>query len=145
MFNPSRCRIIAIGKIRKSWIKDGIKIYKKRLPNLTILELRDSDINKESNNILSSLRDGELLIALSEEGKNLNSLDFSNYLQKLGSQRLVFVIGGADGLSPKIKSTAHFCFSLSPLTFTHEMARLLLLEQLYRASAIAQGSPYHRQ
>ena len=145
MFNQSRCRIIAIGKIRKPWIKNGISVYQKRLPGLSITELRSSDINKEANAIHSAIKDEELLIALSEEGEGLNSLTFSTRLQKLGSKRLVFIVGGADGLSPKIKTISHFCFSLSPLTFPHEIARLLLLEQLYRASTIAQGSPYHRQ
>ena len=145
MLNPSRYRIITIGKTRKSWIKDGISIYKKRLPNLSILEIKSSNIYKEANAIRSSTKDDELLIALSEEGESLDSLAFANRLQKLGSQRLAFIIGGADGLSPEIKAISHFCFSLSPLTFTHEMAKLLLLEQLYRASTIAKGSPYHRQ
>ncbi len=145
MFNPSRCRVIAIGKTRKAWIQEGLNIYKKRLPQLTITEIRDSDLNKESNAIRASLKDNELLIALCEEGESLSSADFSTRLQRLGSNRLVFVIGGAHGLSSQIKNIAHFCFSLSPLTFPHEIARLLLIEQIYRANTIAKGSPYHRQ
>ncbi len=145
MLNPSRCRIIAVGKARKEWIKGGISTYKKRLPNLVITEIRSSDIDKEADAIYSSLKNSELLIALSEEGEALNSLEFSRRLQKLGSKRLAFVIGGADGLSPRIKSIAYLCLSLSPLTFPHEIARVLLLEQLFRASTIAQGSPYHRR
>ena len=144
MINPSRCRIVAIGKIRKPWIKEGIDLYKKRLPNLAITELRDSTLNKEANAIQSSIKEGELLIALSEEGYTFSSIAFSNQLQKLASERLVFVIGGANGLSSQIKDIAHICLSLSPLTFPHEIARLLLLEQLYRANTIAIGGPYHR-
>ena len=145
MFNPSRCRIIAIGKIRKPWIQNGLNLYKKRLPSLSITEIKSTYLNKESDDILSSIKKDELLIALSEEGEAFNSISFSNKLQQLGSQRLAFVLGGANGLSPKIKTIAHFCFSLSPLTFPHEIARLLLLEQLYRANTIALGGPYHRE
>jgi 23S rRNA (pseudouridine1915-N3)-methyltransferase len=62
----------------------------------------------------------------------------------LGNQRLAFVIGGADGLTPALKAQAHWRLSLSPMTFPHELARLMLVEQLFRAQAIVQGSPYHR-
>ena len=144
MFNQSRCRIIAIGKIRKPWIKSGLSIYQKRLPKLSITEVRSSDINKEASAIRSLIKTEELVITLSEEGESLNSLAFSKQLQKLGSKRLVFIIGGANGLDPDIKTTAHFRLSLSPLTFPHELARLLLIEQLYRAITIIQGGPYHR-
>ena len=136
MFNPSRCRIIAIGKVRKKWIKDGLDLYKKRLPNLSITELHDSNLKKEAAGIMSSIKGGELLIALCEEGEKLSSIAFSNQLQKLSSERLVFVIGGANGLSLQIKNIAHLCLSLSPLTFPHEIARLLLVEQIYRANMI---------
>ncbi len=144
MINPSRIRIIAIGKIQRPWIKNGLDLYKKRLPNLSIVELRDSDLNKEASEIRSTIKKGELLIALDEEGESFSSITFSNKLQQLASERLVFAIGGADGLSSQIKDIAHLCLSLSPLTFPHEIARLLLVEQLYRASTIALGGPYHR-
>ncbi len=144
MLNTSRYRIIAIGKIKKLWISDGINTYKKRLPNLSIIEVKSSNLNKEANDITSLLKENEVLIPLCEKGEILSSIDFSNRLQELGSKRLTFIIGGADGLAPKIKSLAHFSLSLSPLTFPHEIARLLLLEQIYRASTIAHGTPYHR-
>ncbi len=145
MLNPSRWRIIATGKIRKPWIQGGLNLYKKRLPSLSIAEIKTTNLQKESEDILSLLKKDELLIALSEEGERLNSLAFSNKLQNFGSQRLAFIIGGPDGLSSKIKALAYFRFSLSPLTFPHEIARLLLIEQLYRATTIALGSPYHRE
>ena len=144
MFNPSRHRIFAIGKIQKSWVKDGLNLYLKRLPGLTITEFRDSNPKKEAAAIYSALKSDEILVALAEEGEALSSIAFAKRLQKLGSQRLAFVIGGANGLAPDIKTSANWCLSLSPLTFPHEMARLLLLEQLYRAHTITQGSPYHR-
>ncbi|WP_269623134.1 23S rRNA (pseudouridine(1915)-N(3))-methyltransferase RlmH [Prochlorococcus marinus] len=145
MFNPSRYRIIAVGKIRKSWIQTALNLYIKRLPGLLITEIKDSNINKEAQAIRSSLKQDELLIALSEEGESLTSIAFSNRLQKLGSQRIAFIIGGPDGLSPDIKSLAHYCFSISPMTFPHEIARFLLLEQIYRATTIANRGPYHRE
>ncbi len=142
--NPSRCRIIAIGKVRKSWVQDGIELYRKRLPGLTIVELRDSNPEKEAESIRQTLRSNEWPVMLMEQGETLTSINFSERLRSLGSQRLAFVIGGADGLTAELKALAHWKLSLSPMTFPHELARLLLIEQLFRAQAIQQGSPYHR-
>ncbi len=144
MLNPSRYRILAIGKVRKDWIKDGLNLYIKRLPGLTVTELRSSEPQQEAEAIQASLRHNELLVALTEEAKPISSITFAKHLQKLGSQRLAFAIGGANGLSPELKSAAFWNLSLSPLTFPHEIARLLLAEQLYRAQTILSGSPYHR-
>ena len=145
MLNPSRYRIFAIGKVRKRWIKEGIELYLKRLPGLTIMELRDSNPKKEAASIQSQCRNDEILIVLTEEGKPLASIPFAEYLKTFGSQRLVFVIGGANGIAPEIKASAHLLLSLSSMTFPHEIARLLLVEQLYRATTILQGGPYHRR
>ena len=142
--NPSRCRIIAIGKVRKSWIQEGIELYRKRLPGLTIVELRDSNPKKEAESIRQTLRSDEWPVMLMEQGETLTSINFSERLRSLGSQRLAFVIGGADGFTAELKNLAHWKLSLSPMTFPHELARLLLIEQLFRAQAIQQGSPYHR-
>ena len=144
MLNPSRYRIFTIGKVRKRWIQDGISLYQRRLPGLQIIELRASNSRNEAYAIYSAQKKDEKLIVLTEEGKFLTSTDFAKYLQELKSQRLAFVIGGTDGLSPEIKDSAYCLLSLSPLTFPHEIARLLLIEQLYRAQTILQGSPYHR-
>ena len=145
MFNLSKSRILAIGKIRKEWIKSGLTVYKKRLPKLSITEIRDSDPNKEAEAIRSLIKPNEFTIVLCEEGEKLSSIDLTNKMQELSLESLVFVIGGANGLSPVIKNAANFRLSLSRLTFPHEIARLLLLEQIYRANTIFQGSPYHRQ
>ena len=142
--NPSRCRILAVGKVRRSWIQDGIELYRKRLPGLEIIEIRDSTPDKEAESIRASLRPNEHLIALMEEGDAVGSIPFARRLDQLGNQRLAFVIGGADGLSTELKGRAHWQLSLSPMTFPHELARLMLIEQLFRAQAILQGSPYHR-
>lgn len=142
--NPSRCRILAVGKVRRSWIQDGIELYRKRLPGLEIIEIRDSTPDKEAESIRASLRADEHLIALMEEGDAVGSIPFARRLDQLGNQRLAFVIGGADGLTNELKGRAHWQLSLSPMTFPHELARLMLVEQLFRAQAILQGSPYHR-
>ena len=142
--NPSRCRIIAIGKVRKTWVQEGIELYRKRLPGLTIVELRDGNPEKEAESIRQTLRSDEWPVMLMEQGETLTSISFSERLSSLGSQRLAFVIGGADGLTAELKGLAHWKLSLSPMTFPHELARLLLIEQLFRAQAIQQGSPYHR-
>ena len=142
--NLSRCRILAVGKVRRSWIQGGIELYRKRLPGLEIIEIRDSTPDKEAESIRASLRPNEHLIALMEEGDAVGSIPFARRLDQLGNQRLAFVIGGADGLTNELKGRAHWQLSLSPMTFPHELARLMLIEQLFRAQAILQGSPYHR-
>ena len=144
MLNTSHYKIIAIGKARKKWIKEALSIYLKRLPGLTIKELRDSTPQKETHAILSILNKKEFMVALTENGEKLTSVDFAKRLNNLGSNQVTFVIGGADGLTPEIKKLAQWELSLSSMTFPHEIARLLLAEQLYRACSILQGSPYHR-
>ena len=133
-----------MGKVRRGWIQDGIDLYLKRLPGLTISELRDSNPDKEADAIRAALRPDETLIALMEQGDTLASVPFARRLEQFGNQRLAFVIGGADGLTAELKAQAQWRPSLSPMTFPHELARLMLVEQLFRAQAIVQGSPYHR-
>ena len=144
MINPARIRILAVGKVRKGWLQEGIALYRRRLPGLEIVELKDSTMAKEAETISAALRPEEKLVVLSEEGCSLDSLAFAEQLRGSGSDRIAFVIGGADGLEPALQAQAAWRLSLSPMTFPHELARLLLLEQLYRASTIQQGGPYHR-
>ena len=144
VINPSRIRILAVGKVRKGWVQEGVALYRKRLPGLVITELKDSTMAKEAEAIRSALQLDERLVVLTEEGSSFDSLSFAEQLRDSGSDRLAFVIGGATGLDPQLKATASWRLSLSPLTFPHELARLLLLEQLYRASSILLGGPYHR-
>ena len=106
--------------------------------------MRDSTPEKEADVIRQSLRSDELPVILMEQGRTLDSVAFSRKLASYGSQRLAFVIGGADGITADLKASATWQLSLSPMTFPHELARLLLLEQLFRAQAIHSGSPYHR-
>ena len=142
--NVNRCRVLAVGKVRRGWIQEGIGLYRKRLPGLEVIELRDSTPQKEADAIQAALRSDEHLIALMEEGDSLASIPFARRLERYGNERLAFVIGGADGLTAELKARASWRLSLSPMTFPHELARLMLIEQLFRAQAILQGSPYHR-
>jgi len=144
MLNPARIRILAVGKVRKSWVREGLATYAKRLPGLTLLEVRESSPEREAEALLAERRGEEQLVALSEEGLALGSAQLAERLRDSGSGRIAFVIGGADGLGARLKQHAAWTLSLSPLTFPHDLARLLLLEQLYRAQTILQGGPYHR-
>jgi 23S rRNA (pseudouridine1915-N3)-methyltransferase len=144
VLNPARIRILAVGKVRKRWVREGLELYSRRLPGLSIVDIRDSTPAREAAAIGAELRPDEQLVVLAEEGGRLGSLAFAERLRAFGSTRLAFAIGGADGLAAELKARASWQLSLSPMTFPHELARLFLVEQLYRAQAILQGSPYHR-
>ena len=141
---PSRLRILAVGKVRRGWIQDGIDLYRKRLPGLSIVEVRDGTPEKEAEAIRAAWRPDERLVVLMEQGETLASIPFARRLEQISSDRIAFVIGGADGLTDALKEEADWRLSLSPMTFPHELARLMLIEQLFRAQAILQGRPYHR-
>ena len=139
MLNTNRVSIYVIGKIKKPWIEKGISQYKKRMPNLKIHELKDFKINS-----LKNVFSENIIISLTEEGKFFNSQEFSTLLMNYNNRKVSFLIGDADGLSNDIKSSSDLLLSLSPLTFPHELARLILIEQIYRAVSISLNSPYHR-
>ena len=138
MLQANRLSISAIGKIKKKWIRDGIVQYKRRMPDLTIKELKFFNINN------LRLKDNNIIISLSEEGKQFNSIGLSSLLLNFRNKKINFLIGDADGISSDIKDKSDLILSLSPLTFPHELARLILVEQIYRAISIANKSPYHR-
>ncbi len=145
MLNISHYKIIAVGKIKKKWIQQGIDIYLKRLPGLQVKEIKDSTQTKEEHMIREILSKKEILVTLSENGQSFTSKQLSTKLIKSHNQNITFVIGGASGLPPSLIDTASWQLSLSPLTFPHEIARLLLIEQLYRAQTITQRGPYHKE
>ncbi len=136
--------MLAVGKIRRGWIQEGINLYSRRLRGLSVIELRDGTPEKEDSAIKDALLPDERLVVLMEEGETLASIPFARRLERYGNERLAFIIGGADGLTADLKAKADWRLSLSPMTFPHELARLMLIEQLFRAQAIIQGSPYHR-
>ena len=139
MIQTNRLTINAIGKIKKPWIKEGIDQYKKRMPDLLIREFKYFKINNFKDN-----RDKNIIISLGEEGKSFNSKEFSSLLLNFNNQKITFFIGDSDGLSSQFKYDSDLLLSLSPFTFPHELARLILIEQIYRAVSITKNSPYHR-
>ena len=144
LLQPARIRILAIGKLKRAWVAEGVAFYRKRLPGLEVVELKDSTPAKEAEAIRAARKPAERLVLLSEEGRQLNSVNLADLLGGWASERLALVIGGADGHDPSLKQQADALLSLSAMTFPHELARLMLVEQLYRASTILQGGPYHR-
>lgn len=139
-----KIRLIAVGKVKKSWIQQGLEIYLPRIPELAIQEIKDSNLQKEGEQLLSLTSPGDSVVALSEAGKCYTSTDFARYLSHTPSNKLVFMIGSAEGLSDSVKQASVLQLSLSPMTFPHELARLMLVEQLYRAKNILQGGRYHK-
>ena len=145
MLNISHYKIIAIGKIKKDWILSGIEMYLKRLPGLQIIEIKDSTQTKEENTIKEIIKKNETLVTLNENGQSFTSKQLVKKLHDSQHKNITFAIGGATGLAPSLDSSASWQLSLSPLTFPHDIARLLLIEQLYRAKTISQGWPYHKE
>ena len=119
-------------------------MYLKRLPGLDVIEIKDNTKIKEAQMIKEIISKNEILVTLNENGQSFTSKRLATKLLNSHSQNIIFVIGGASGLSPSLNNSASWQLSLSPLTFPHEIARLLLIEQLYRAKTITQGGPYHK-
>ena len=137
MLQSNKLTISAIGKIKKLWIRDGINQYKKRMPELIINEVKTFNLNNLSSN-------NNIIICLSEEGKQFNSFELCSLLLNFKNKKINFLIGDTDGISSDIKKNSDLILSLSPLTFPHQLARLILIEQIYRAVSISNNSPYHR-
>jgi 23S rRNA (pseudouridine1915-N3)-methyltransferase len=156
-------RVIAVGKIKEKFLQQGIAEYEKRLRpyvKLQVVELAEEKrpqpaspaiesaaMEREGKRILAAIPEGSFIIALDGKGQSWSSeeLAVSFGERELSEQnQLVFVIGGDLGLSPAIIARSNLRLSLSPMTFTHPMARLLLLEQVYRAFRILRGEPYHK-
>lgn len=153
-----RINLIAIGKKMPDWITHGIEHYKKQLPknyNFTITALEsqnrksisaENTKNLEEKLILDAASGSSLLIAFDELGKQQSSKELSKSIEKwqLEGESVAMIIGGADGLSSELKQKCNLIWSLSNLTLTHSMARLLLVEQLYRGHSLMTNHPYHR-
>lgn len=142
--------MIAVDRLRESYLREGCALYVKRLaPMLPVraIDLRPATQSEESNALLKQIPAEAIVWALDRRGTELSSEQLASRLkavERSGARHLALVIGGAEGLDAAALARADFVWSLSPLTFLHEMVRLLALEQLYRAVKINRGEPYHR-
>ena len=145
-----RYTVIAIGKMKNrslAMLCDDFSQRLKRQGNFELIELKDGDVESEGLRILEALakRSDARIYAMAEEGMTRTSQRLADELYALQSRPAIFILGGAYGLSDTVKARADALFALSPLTFTHEIARMLVYEQLYRAVAIQTGSKYHHE
>ncbi len=150
-------RIIFVGKVKEDWIKEALEEYAKRLKRFSgfeMIEVKDEKIlgedaenikKKEGKKILSLLKD-DFVIALDINGEEFGSETFAKKLKKAveENKRITFVVGGALGLSEEVLNKAKMRVSFSKMTFTNQMVRVLLLEQIYRAFTILKGIDYHK-
>lgn len=155
--------IVAVGKVKEKFYRDAIAEFEKRLSKyckLEIVEVADEKTPdnasasqelqikaKEGDRILSAIKDDMHVIALAIEGKQLSSTELADKIDKLGisgRSSIAFVIGGSLGLDERVIKRADFKLSFSPMTFPHQLMRVILLEQIYRAYRIIAGEPYHK-
>lgn len=153
--------LMVIGKTDEPYLQKGIDLFLKRIPHYVPFELKiipdlknsknlseDQQKEKEGELIIQQLTGFDELILLDEQGTEVSSVAFARFLEKKmlsGIKRLVFVIGGPYGFSESVYSKAAGTISLSKMTFSHQMVRLIFTEQLYRAMTILKGEPYHHQ
>ena len=157
-----KIRIVAVGKLKEKYLREGVAEYEKRLAPFASVELRETreeymaenpseaqrqqTLAKEGERLLRLVPERSFLIVLDVKGKLLSSEALAKELASLalqGQSDLTFLIGGAFGLSPAVRERADLRISFSPMTFTHQMVRLLLYEQIYRAFTINRGEKYH--
>lgn len=148
--------IIVVGKLKEKSLKDLESEYSKRLTRyakINIIELKDSkdnDINlaikQESKLILDKIDDKSFVVLLDIKGKMLSSDDLSKKINKITqtNAKITFIVGGSNGVSMDVKNKANMLLSFSPMTFPHQLFRIMLLEQIYRSLAILNNSPYHK-
>jgi len=151
--------LVVIGKTDEAYLQTGIDKYQQRLKHYLPYEMKiipdlkktknlseKQQKNLEGNLILQNLQAGDHIILLDEQGKDYSSIDFSKLIEKrmlAGIKRLVFVIGGPYGFSDEVYAKANGKLSLSKMTYSHQMVRLIFAEQLYRAMTILKNEPYH--
>jgi 23S rRNA (pseudouridine1915-N3)-methyltransferase len=155
-----RIRFLCVGKIKEKFIREGFALYERRISYyvpFTVVEIKEEKIlpksnhhvikGKEARRLLDKLEPHEVGIALHTGGTTFTSESFSTFLhdmERQGCTKVAFILGGPLGLGDEIIAQADYTFSLSSMTFTHEMSRLILVEQVYRAMTILKGEPYHK-
>ncbi|HHU51389.1 MAG TPA: 23S rRNA (pseudouridine(1915)-N(3))-methyltransferase RlmH [Firmicutes bacterium] len=148
--------VLAVGKVKEKFLREGIAEYAKRLRSyvrLKIIELPDEALRQdqkkaketEGEKILKEVKDGAYMVVLDPKGKQISSEELGQWFgaREMSGQEVVLVIGGASGLADKVKNRADEALSFSRLTFPHQLFRLILMEQMYRAYKILRGEPYH--
>jgi 23S rRNA (pseudouridine1915-N3)-methyltransferase len=156
-----KVKLLMVGKTRESFIEEGFDVFKLRIKHYLPFEgqtigglkktknLPPSEIKiLEGELILKNLKDQDTVVLLDEKGKTYGSTGFANFVQKqmnTGTKQLVFIIGGAYGFSPDVYQRANYKVSLSAMTFSHQVIRLIFMEQFYRAMTILRNEPYHNQ
>lgn len=156
-----KIKLLAVGKTDQPALNELIDNYQKRLKHYITFEieiipdvknaksLNQSQLKeKEGQLILSKIQSGDVMVLLDEKGKHFRSIEFSDYLQKkmnAATKQLIFVIGGPFGFSDAVYDTAQEQISLSKMTFSHQMIRLFLTEQIYRSFTILKNEPYHHE
>ncbi len=143
--------LLCAGKLKEKYLRDAAAEYVKRLSRycrLNIAEVEDGpDIRHETDRLLKRLNENSYIICLEIDGESLSSEEFADRLNSLaleGKSSVTFIIGGSDGLSEEITKRADMHLSFSRLTFTHQMMRVILLEQIYRCFKIINKEPYHK-
>lgn len=155
-----RYAVVAVGKLKEKFWVQACAEYVKRLGAYAKIEMREvADIDparaggveasraREGQEILAAIPARSHVVLLAIDGKQRSSEQFSAHLDELalrGKSDLTFVIGGSDGVSPEVRARANETFSFGPITLPHNLARVVLLEQLYRACKISRGEPYHK-
>lgn len=142
--------IVAVGKLKEKFLSDGVSEYLKRLKNFAKIEIREVSecrtLEDEGKKLLAQVDKNSWVCVLDVGGKFMTSESFAKKISDLnlhGVSNITFIIGGAYGLSNEVRQAADFLLSLSEMTFTHQMTRLILVEQIYRAFKINRGEPYH--
>lgn len=142
-------KIICIGKLKETYLKEAIEDYKKRISKyhkLEIIELPDSNAEEEKELIKKHLNPKDYIITMEIEGKELSSIELSQKIDKtfITNPNITFIIGGSEGLHQEIKNISNYKLSFSKLTFPHGLFRLILLEQIYRSFKILNHETYHK-
>ena len=140
-------KLVAVGRMRDRLFESRCQEFLTRLNaygRCEVVVLPDSNVANEGKAMLRELdrEKGSLVIALTEEGREFSTKEFSEYLEKI-DRRIVFIIGGPFGIADEVKKRADMLMAMSKMTFTHEMARMIFLEQLYRALNLLNGGAYH--
>ena len=142
-------KVICIGKLKENYLKEAISDYLKRISKyhkITIIELPDSNIETEANEIKKHIDAKDYVISLCIEGNELSSTLLADKIDKtfITNSCITFIIGGSDGLSKEIKDSSNYKLSFSKLTYPHGLFRLILLEQIYRSFKILNNETYHK-